>query len=174
MRPFHLLACAGLALALLTGAAKKPDFTVRFHVETQAQDTERFAMPITLKDPPRSLFVERTPSISERHIAGVYPFQADDGSFGCVFRMDPDGRIALESLTTTHRGRTLVGFVGTKKGSHQVTDMIIDKPVRDGIITIPRGLTPAEVAMLKKDYKPALPKGATPPPKKGMKLPWTS
>ena len=50
------------------------------------------------------------------------------------------------------QGSALVAFVGTKHGSHQVIDMQIDKPVNDGIIMIPQGLTPYEVAQFRKEY----------------------
>jgi hypothetical protein len=173
MRQLCTFLLAVAAVAVLTAAAKAPDFFVRFHVETTSQDSATFAMPAEFHNPTRKGFVERTPSISERHISGIYPFRAEDGTFGCVLKLDPDGRIALEGLTTQQRGRILVAYVGTKKGMHQVIDMQIDKQVLDGIITIPRGLTPLEIVAMRKAFKPLLPKGATPLPKKGMKLPWT-
>lgn len=177
MRQLRLLACLAAVLACFTGMAKKPAFTVRFHVETIGQDTERFAQPVSLTNPPRQTFIEKTPVIFERHIVGIYTYPAPDGTFAAVFKLDSAGRIALESVTTQKRGRALVAFVGTKKGSHQVTDMVIDRPVLDGIIVIQQGLTALEVEALKKQFKPVLPKGATTatpaPKKKGLKMPWT-
>lgn len=173
MRQLRLFLLGLAAVAVLTAAAKAPDFFVRFHVETISQDTQSFAMPAEFHNPDRKGFVERSASISERHIAGIYPFRANDGTYGCVFKLDGDGRIGLEALSTQQRGRMLVAYVGTKKGMHEVVDMQIDKPVLDGIITIPRGLTELEVVAMRKAFKPVLPKGASPTPKKGMKLPWT-
>jgi hypothetical protein len=176
MRPLRLLAALAAVIACFIAAAKPPAFTVRFYAETTGQDTDRFSQPVALKNPPRQAFVEKTPTISERQIAGVYTYPAPDGTFAAVFKLDGDGRIALESVTTQKRGRALVGYVGTKKGSHQVTDMVIDRPVLDGIIVIQSGLTALEVESLKKEFKPVLPKGATPEPKpkkKGKKMPWT-
>jgi hypothetical protein len=173
MRQLRLILFGLAAVAMLTAAAKAPDFFVRFHVETASQDTATFAMPAEFHNPTRKGFVERSPTISERHIAGIYPFLATDGSYGCVLKLDGDGRIGLEAVTTQQRGKMLVAYVGTKKGTHEVIDMQIDKPVVDGIITIPHGLTPNEILAMKKAFKPVLPKGASPTPKKGMKLPWT-
>src|SRR4051812_8499256 len=107
MRPFRLLLILLAAAALFTAMAKKEDLRVRFHVETSSRDTEQFAMPAVLQHPERKTFVERTPAISERHVIGMYPFLAPDGTYGCVLKLDPDGRIALEAVTTQQRGRAL-------------------------------------------------------------------
>ena len=55
-------------------------------------------------------------------------------------------------LSTERRGSSMVIFVVTPKGIHQVIDVLIDKKVRDGVITIPSGLTALEIAALKKEY----------------------
>jgi hypothetical protein len=164
MRPLRSFILAVLLLACFTGAAKKPDFAVRFFTEARRQDTERFSTPVTLKNPSRMTYIEKSPTISERQVLGIYPFQAPDGSSGCLFKLDADGRIALESLTTQRRGSSLVVFVGTKGGVHQVIDMLIDKPVLDGIITIQSGLTAKEIEVMKKQFKQLKPGGpaATP------------
>ena len=140
-----------LALACLA-MAKKPSVTVRFYAEANARDGEPFSKPITLHYPERQAYIERVPSISEQSIKAMYPFQATDGSWGAAFLLDPKGRIDLEAVSTERKGSSMVIFVVTPKGIHQVIDMIIDRPVRDGIITIPRGLTELEVAALTKEY----------------------
>src|SRR4051794_4007277 len=57
-------ALALLPLLLFTGVSSKPDLTVRFHVEANERDTERFSQAIQLKYPPRSAYVERVATIS--------------------------------------------------------------------------------------------------------------
>ncbi len=141
-----------LALVLLTGAAKKPDLTVRFHAEANRMDTERFSQAITLKYPPRQAFIEKVPSLSERHIQAIYPFRAEDGTWGCAFQLNASGRINLEVLSTERRGSSLVAFVSSKVGTHQVIDMQIDSVIRDGIITVHHGLTELEIAALGKQF----------------------
>lgn len=143
---------AVLALACLA-MARKPSVSVRFYAETNARDGEAFAKPITLRSSGRQISVEKVPSISEQSIKAMYPFQAADGSWGASFLLDAKGRIDLETVSTSRRGSSMVVFVVTKQGAHQVVDMLIDKPVTDGIITIPRGLTQMEIAALKKEYK---------------------
>jgi hypothetical protein len=142
---------AVLGLALL-GMGDKPTIIVRFFVEANAQDTEKFATPIKLLNPPRETYIEKTPTISERMVKAIYPFQAPYGSWGCSFQLDESGRIDLEVASTSRRGSSMIAFVGTKTGTHQVVDMLIDKPIRDGVITIPYGLTELEIAALTKEF----------------------
>lgn len=140
-----------LALACLA-MAKKQEVSVRFHAEGHARDTEAFSKPVKLQNPPRDAYIEKVPSISEKSIKAMYPFQAADGSWGAAFKLDHKGRIDLEVLSTERRGSSMVIFVVTPKGIHQVVDVLIDRKVRDGVITIPQGLTELEIAALKKQY----------------------
>ncbi|MCE9610439.1 MAG: hypothetical protein K8R23_09625 [Chthoniobacter sp.] len=150
-----------LALACL-GMARKQVITVRFYAEANARDGEPFSKPVKFQNPPREAFIERVPSINERSIKSMYPFPAADGTWGAAFLLDNKGRIDLEVLSTEKRGSSLVVFVVTKTGVHQVIDMLIDKPVRDGIISIPRGLTELEIQTLSKEYPVMKPRGAPP------------
>lgn len=140
-----------LALACL-GMAKKPPVAVRFHVEANARDGEVFAMPVKFHNPPRDGHVERVPTISERDIQAIYPAPGADGSMGCVFQLNRHGAFSLQTLSTEKRGASLVVFLSTKAGTHQVIDMLIDKPISDGIIYVPRGLTQMEVTALQKQF----------------------
>ena len=137
-----------VAVLFVAGAKKQPPLTVRFHVEGNAQDTDVFATPVTLQNPPRQAFVQKIPAISERDIQSIFPFEAGDGSLGCAFKLDDHGRIALDTLSVEKRSTSLVAVLNGR----QVVDMIIDKRVSDGIISIPRGLTSLEINMLQKKY----------------------
>lgn len=154
---------APLLLLSFTGMAKRSDFIVRFFVEANSQDTERFASPVQLKYPPRAAYIERVPVVSERNIKAIYPFTTPDGSWGCSFQLDPGGRLSLQTASIENRQRSMVVYIGTKKGTHQVIDMIIDKPISDGIITIQKGMTIGEIEALGKRY-PVLRKGGKPAP----------
>lgn len=143
-----------LALVCFSAAAKKgPELTVRFHAEANQQDTERFASPAQLRFPPRSVFIEKVPTLSERHIKAIFPFKAPDGTWGCAFQLDGSGRLALEVLSTDRKGTSLVVFVSTKNQTHQVIDMLVDQRVTDGVVTVQHGLTDLEIAMLRKQYR---------------------
>jgi hypothetical protein len=130
----------------------KPEITVRFFAEANPNDTEKFARPIKFRNPEREGFIENVPSIHERYIKAIYPFQARDGTWGCAFQLDNSGRINLEVLSTERRGSSLVVFVSTKGGTHQVVELLVDKPIRDGIISIPNGLTEMEIGALTKAF----------------------
>lgn len=146
--PFLLVA---LALSGL-GMAKKPKITVRFHVEANARDGQPFAMPIKFESQRRDGYIAQIPAVSERNIEAVYPYQTPDGTWGCAFKLDNFGRTSLEEMCLSNRGSSVVAFVGTKTGTHQVIDLVIDKVIRDGIITIPRGLTQLEVQALTQEF----------------------
>ena len=135
------------------GLIRKKPVTVRFHVETNARDGQPFAMPATFHNPERTGFVTQIPVISERNIDAIFPFRASDGSMGCAFKLDNFGRTALEETSLSNRGAGLIAFVGTKTGTHQVIDMVVDKVIHDGIISIPRGMTDLEITALQKEFK---------------------
>ena len=153
LRPL-LSALAAIALTLPShGMSQKPLITVRFHVEANARDGDTFAMPVNLLYQRRSAYVSRVPAFSEKQIKAIFPFEAGDGTWGCAFMLGVQGQIRLETLSSDNRGSALVVFIGTKGGLHQVVDMVIDRPVTDGIITVPKGLTALEVAALRKQFK---------------------
>lgn len=152
MNALRLLAFAAALLAL-TGMSRKPRLTVRAHLEANGAEGAPFSLPVKFANPPRDGFMDTVPAFSERNITGMYPTPAGDGTWGCAFTLDTEGRIALETLSREHRGSALVVFVATKKGTHQVVDMVIDRPVSDGIFYIPRGLTAIEIEMLRKQFK---------------------
>ena len=136
------------ALLFVAGAKKQPPVTVRFHVEGNAQDTNVFTTPVTLQNPARQAFIDKIPVISERDIQSIFPFEAGDGTLGCAFKLDDHGRIALDTTSLDKRGTSLVAFVNGR----QVVDMVIDKHVSDGIISIQRGLTSVDIMTLQKKY----------------------
>ena len=144
------IAVAVLALGSAAfGSSQKPMVTVRFHAEANPNDGNSFVMPAKLQYLQRDASLGRVPSLSERNIKKIYPFQADDGSWGCVFQFDEQGRIRLETMSSEQMHTALVLIVGTKQGQHQVLDMLIDRPVTSGSLTVPRGLTAIEVTVMK-------------------------
>ena len=89
------------------------------------------------------------PSITEREISGIFPFPASDGTMGCAFKLDDHGRVWLDTLSIEKKGMALVAMVNGRI----VCDMLIDKRVADGIISIPNGLTNEDITILKKKFK---------------------
>jgi hypothetical protein len=145
------LLCVLLGLFTL-GMGGKPPVAIRFYVEGNRQDTETFSSPVHLENPPRDAFIEKIPVINERMIRAIYPFQASNGTWGCSFKLDEDGRISLDTFSGSRRGSSVVAMLSTQKHTRKVIDMVIDKQISDGVITIPYGLTELEVAFLTKEF----------------------
>ncbi len=140
------------AAFLAMGAAKKATISVRFHVEAVGNAGGSFTMPVKFKNPPRESHMESVPFASERDIVAIYPVLHPDGNIGCAFQLDKSGTFRLETISTDRRGASIVAFIATKQGTHQIIDLPIDKPIRDGIVYLPTGITPGELEMLKKKF----------------------
>ena len=161
--PTRVLSFFTLAL-LLCGFARKPTLSVRFHVEAVGNAGGSFTLPAKFVNPPRAGFVESVPFATEKNIVGIFPVMYPDGSAGCAFQLDQSGALALRTVSTDRRGASVVGFIATKKGTHQLLDLPIDKPIVDGLIYFPRGISSGEIAELQKLFpvikgkaKPATP-----------------
>jgi len=147
------LALFVLALPAWAMSRKEQLISVRVHAEASKQDTDTFSTPVNLQYQRRPAYINRISVISEKQIKAVLPFDAGDGTWGCVFQLDGQGRLRLEGFSTEHRGSAMVVFVSTKVGGlHQVIDLVIDRPVTDGVFTIAKGLTPLETLALRKQF----------------------
>lgn len=142
-----------LLAASSLGMSSKPKVTVRFHSEANRNDTSSFSTPVKLAYAQREAHLNRVPEISERNIVAIFPWKTEDGTWGCAFKLNGSGRIRLETISSDNRGAAIVAFIGTKKGMHQVIDMVIDRPISDGIVSIPRGITDIEMLVLKGQFK---------------------
>ncbi len=140
-----------IPLLLFTGfASKRPEVTVRFYAEANDRDSDSFSTAVHLENPPRQVVVQKVPAVSERDIEAIYPYRASDGTLGCAFKLDVGGTAKLDSVSVEKRGTSLIAVVNGR----QVLDMLIDRRVSDGIITISHGLTEDETKMLMKKYHP--------------------
>jgi hypothetical protein len=151
MKAFRLIMLVTIA-ACLCGGAKKPKLRIHFHVEAMGNAGGQFTVPVNFKNPPRAGYIETIAFASERNVAAIFPVANPDGTLGCAFQLDQSGRLALETLSRDRRGSSIYISMGTKQGSHQVIDMVIDKPITDGIIYVPTGITPGELNMLRQLY----------------------
>jgi len=151
------LLCTAIFSLVLSHACpamtKRTPISIRIHTEATKNDSDTFSIPVNLIYQRRQAYLSKVADISERMIERILPFPAKDGTWGCVIKLNPMGRIRLENMSGTLRGSALVIFVSTEASRHQVADMIIDRVVTDGVITIPRGLTDIEVTLLRKEFK---------------------
>jgi hypothetical protein len=148
MRSIQVILVLLMAGLLMGMAKKKPAVAVRFHAEANPSDGEQFVLPVQIGNPPRAGAVSRIPTISENDIAAIFPFQAADGTAGCAFQLDRHGTFALQTLSTDQKGKYLIAFVDGR----QVADLLIDRTITDGLVTIPRGMAAAEITLLEQKY----------------------
>lgn len=144
----RLLLLTILACCFLGFAKRQPKVSVRFYTQATKSDSTNFAAKLKLLGSGQVIYVSKVPVISEDDIAGIYPYHAADGTMGCVFKLDRHGAIGLNTLSIENRGKILVALVDGR----QVADLYIDRPIEDGIITIPSGILPQEIQQLAKKY----------------------
>lgn len=134
---------AAACLVLCTGAARKPVLDLRIHALGTAAEAPTFAFPTTLIDG-RPVYLQKMPLLTQREVDAVYPFNAADGSRGVYLKLDSHGSRLLQQLTSSQRGTMLVVMLNGR----QVSNLLVDRPVDDGIVAIPRGLTPDDTEFL--------------------------
>ncbi|MGA3170136.1 MAG: hypothetical protein ABSE62_03915 [Chthoniobacteraceae bacterium] len=137
-----------LGLCCLGMGKPQSDFTIRFYTQTmQGDDSNSFAAPVTLLNG-RQCYVDQIANISERDIVAIYPFPVADGSGGCALKLDDHGTMSLDSLSVEKKGTLLIATINGR----QVADILIDRRVTDGVVTIPNGITVPEMKDILKRY----------------------
>jgi hypothetical protein len=146
----RLLAAALFLTACMPGAlAKQPRCTFRLHCEGNAHDSDVFATRFVSKFTGKPVVIEKTPTITELDVAAFYPVPASDGTFGALFQFDDHGRLALDTLSAERRGSDLFVFINGRP----ITELQIDRRISDGKIFIPSGLTTADIASMRKQWR---------------------
>ncbi len=124
---------------------KKDVFTIRIHGEASPEDGEKFSVPVILLDG-RKTSLSIMPLLNEHDIKSVYPFKNPDGTGGAYLRLDGHGSNLLTEYSIERMGRG--NILAVMVNGRQVTDLVVDKAIRDGIFVIPSGMTMAEEARL--------------------------
>lgn len=132
-----------VAALLCLGGAKKPVIDLRIHALGTAAEAPTFAIPASLLNG-TPVFLQRMPLTTQREIKAVYPFRAADGSHGTYLKLDNHGTRLLHQHTMSRRGELLVVLLNGR----QVSNLLVDRSIDDGIITIPRGLSADDLAVL--------------------------
>jgi hypothetical protein len=144
-----------VALSLLTTLhAKSRHCLFRVHTEANEHDTQSFASSVKATVSGKQVAIEKMASISEDDVVAFSAYQAPDGSFGALLRLDDHGRTMLDTLSVERRGSLLFLFMNGRA----LTELQIDKRVSDGQIYIPSGLTADDLKLMKKDWKFIAPK----------------
>ncbi len=128
-------------MALASGHKKRdPTIAIRFYAQVYAFDPE-FTAKIKIGNPPREVVIEKIASISERDVASFYPYRAADGSYSVVLQLDRHGSATLEAISAEKIGLVLIASVSGR----MTAALKVDKPISDGIIFIPSGLTVGDI-----------------------------
>lgn len=131
----------------LAGSNKGPVTTIRLHCEGAAKDGSSFVTELELADG-RKIPIRKVPAVNERDIAAFYPFPGNDGLAGAYFRLDAHGAHKLQQLTVEDKGRTAVVLVNGRAASV----LKISGTVGDGILYVPGGILPQEIAALESRF----------------------
>jgi hypothetical protein len=142
-----LLACLALPSPALAGGKKAPPLTIRIHCEGTATDGPSFVTGLDLADG-RRISIRKVPAVNERDIKAFHAFPGNDGLAGAYFRLDAHGANKLQQLTIEDKGRTAVVLVNGRVASA----MKITGSVNDGILYVPGGLLPQEIAALENRF----------------------
>lgn len=143
------LLAAALTFALALSATAAPHCIFRVHMTANATDGGVFAQPIRSLSG-QSVYIERTPWLSENDVQAFYPYKSADGaSYGALLQLDNHGRTILDTLSVERRGSTLFIFVNGRP----LTELLVDKRVSDGKIYLPSGLTDRDIESMAKDWK---------------------
>ena len=138
-----------LFVALPVGFAKERHCIFRVHAQGNPQDTEVFSTSVRAQLSGKDVAIEKMPRISERDVIAFYPYPAANGTYGALFQLDENGRIALDTLSIERRGSYLFVIINGRL----ITELAIDKRVSDGKIYIASGLTVADINLMKKDWR---------------------
>lgn len=123
--------------------------TFRVHLTANKNDGDMFAQPVRSLSG-KMVHIERTAWLSELDVTAFYPYKSADGaSYGALLQLDDHGRTILETLSVEHRGETLFLFVNGRP----LTELLIDKRVKDGRIYLPSGLAQNDIRLMAKDWK---------------------
>ncbi len=136
-----------LGLCCLGFGRKELPLSIRFYTQALEGDTDSFAVPVTLLNG-KQIYLDKIANISEQDIVAFYPFVAPDGSGGAAFQLDEHGAMSLDSLSNEKRGSILIAVIN----GHQVSDIMIDQRVTDGIVVIPGGITTQDMILIHKRY----------------------
>lgn len=138
-----------VACVLMTaGFSKKPKFMISVHSQGSDMDNPRTIFPESVGNPPRQIWLRKVPEFSHFNLVAFHPFPADDGTYGVALKLDFKGANALEVVTRTRQGEILRSYVN----GEAVDWVTIDKPVKDGIFTIWRGVSEEALAYMEEEY----------------------
>jgi len=133
---------------LWIGAAQKPPFLLRIHLQATEGAKGMVSVPVTLFQPNETIAIQSLPEVTEKEIRKVSTRM--DGTVLAEF--DDFGRTKLEVGTSTGRGMILVVLVNGRV----VYAPRIDTVITNGSILLPLGsITPDEILQVNGEVEKA-------------------
>jgi preprotein translocase subunit SecD len=134
----------------LQAASPKPKVTFRAHIETGAAAglAATQVQQVMLFDPEQMIYVRTIPEISENDIEAIETRITNQG-IGALITLNRRGRVSISSATSENLGRILVFMLNGRV----IYAPVLDMPITQGQIFIPRGFLPEEIDALKKQIK---------------------
>ncbi|MFA7342748.1 MAG: hypothetical protein WC003_00455 [Terrimicrobiaceae bacterium] len=151
MRQLSRILASLLALSPLlvhAGARKPSPVSIRVFCEGNEKEGESFVTPVELTNPQKRVFLRKVPVVTERDFISFYPFPGRDGMIGAYFLLDPHGSDKLDQFTTEDRGKLAVIMVNGRVAAA----LRVEERVRDGILFVPGGILPNEIALLETKF----------------------
>jgi hypothetical protein len=153
-----------LVLSLLcVSGSRKAKTLVSFHVEAEQAVAEvdpqgKFILPLILGNPPTTYYFQKVPEITSKQVEGFYAFPSRTGEgFGAAFKLDPQGRNRLQSLTSLNSGKRLLTTVNTRP----VNFVVIDRAISHGYIVVWSGLTAEDIISFRESMTEIVPSTPT-------------
>jgi len=134
--------------ALWMGAAEKPPFLLRIHLQATEGAKGMVSVPVTLFQPNETIAIQSLPEVTEKEIRKVST--RVDGTV--LVEFNDFGRTKLEVGTSTGRGMILVVLVNGRV----VYAPRIDTVITNGSILLPPGsITPDEILQVNGEVEKA-------------------
>ena len=130
-----------VGLVVWMGAAEKPPFLLRIHLQATEGAKGSTSALITLYQPDETIAIQSLPEVTEKEILKVST--REDGTV--LVKFNDFGRTKLEVGTSTGRGNILIVLVNGRV----VYAPRIDTVITNGSILLPPGsVTPEEIAQV--------------------------
>lgn len=144
-----LLFCLLPLVPLFAGESKKGnDVMIHLYTEGGEHEGPTFVSPVVLQNPPKKTFIRKVPIVTQHDFSAFYPFAAPDGTIGCYFKLDNNGTHKLHQHTVEKLDTLVVAMINGRVACA----MMVDKQIKDGILPIPSGFLPIEVAQLQTKF----------------------
>ncbi|MCX7712285.1 MAG: hypothetical protein N2035_01250 [Chthoniobacterales bacterium] len=155
MNPALLLILSLLLIAPTISSAatkKRPPFPLSVHAVAPPSLPPPFSIRYPAPTPSGFITLEKIPIFDERHIIALHPIPAADGSFGAYFKLNSHASRSWEAVSSSNQTQSVVVLFNNRL----LTTLKIDRPIRDGILYVPGGISPTEIQLLLRYFPPLI------------------